>query len=123
VERCENGSIKSIRVHDLLWEVALGEATENDFLLIWKEENEEMDVSMIRRVAFQDGINATNNINLQKDLTKINMPKLRTFLNFDCCDVIGIGFLLLRVLELRSTQNFKDLPTDLKNMITCDIWD
>jgi disease resistance protein RPM1 len=112
-----NGDIKSIQVHDLLHEVALGEAKRIDFLLIWKEENAEMDVSMTRRVVFQEGIDATSSINHPKDLTKINMPNLRIFLNFDRRDVIGIGFLLLRVLELRNTQSFKELPPYLKNVI------
>lgn len=117
MERSPNGAIKSIWVHDLLREIALDEATENDFLLIWKEENAETDVNMTWRVTFHEGIDVTSSINLPKYFTKINLPKLRTFLNFDQRDVIGIGFLLLRVLELKNTQSFKDLLTDLKHMI------
>ncbi|XP_078153676.1 putative disease resistance RPP13-like protein 3 [Carex rostrata] len=112
VERSPNGAIKSIRVHDLLREVALGEAKENDFLLIWKDENADRDdVSMTRRVAFHNEINP-------RHLTKIKMPNLRTFINFGMGSFVdrGIGFLLLRVLELRGTF-IMDLPNDLKNMI------
>ncbi|XP_078153615.1 putative disease resistance RPP8-like protein 2 [Carex rostrata] len=111
VERSSHGTIKSIRVHDLLREVALDEATENDFLLIWKEENADRDdVSMTRRVAFHNEINP-------RHLMKIKMPNLRTFINFgEGGSVRGIGYLLLRVLELGDI-NIRDLPNDLKNMI------
>ncbi|XP_078165409.1 putative disease resistance RPP13-like protein 3 [Carex rostrata] len=121
VERSPDGAIKSIRVHDLLREVALSEAKENDFLYIWKEEHVEQDVSMTRRVAFHKGIDASNDNDDPGASTKISnikMPKLRTFLYLDQCnDIIGSRFLLLRVLELRNTKSFKDLPTDLKKMI------
>ncbi|KAJ4813381.1 Disease resistance protein RPP8 [Rhynchospora pubera] len=111
VERSFNGSIKSVRVHDLLREIALSEAAENDFLLIWKEEDEHKDLNMTRRVAFHEGIDASSTNNRQKDLRKISMPKLRTFLSFNRCIVISIGFILLRVLELRNTYGFERLPS------------
>ncbi|KAJ4745294.1 Disease resistance family protein [Rhynchospora pubera] len=117
-ERTFNGAIKTIRVHDLLREVALCEAKENDFLVIWKENDLGRDVNMTRRIAFHEGIDGNRTTDLHKDLTKISMPKLRTFLNFNQCIFIGtIGFILLRVLELRNTQSFKELPMDLKNLI------
>ncbi|XP_078151169.1 putative disease resistance protein At1g50180 [Carex rostrata] len=116
VERSPNGAIESIRLHDLLREAALREATENDFLLIWKKENAEGDVSMTRRVAFHENVNESSSTNQSKDLIKINMPRLRTFINFKGGNVIGTRFLLLRVLELNNSR-ISDLPTDLKNMI------
>ncbi|XP_078150915.1 putative disease resistance protein At1g50180 [Carex rostrata] len=116
VERSPDDAIESIRVHDLLREVALGEAKENDFLLIWKNENAEGDVSMTRRVAFHEEIDESSIINQSKDLKKIKMPRLRTFINFKEGRVIGAGFILLRVLELTDAK-IRDLPTDLKKMI------
>ncbi|XP_078148643.1 putative disease resistance protein At1g50180 [Carex rostrata] len=117
VERSPGGAIESIRVHDLLREVALGEAIENDFLLIWKNENAEGDVRMTRRLAFHEKTGEGISRNQLQDLRKIKLPRLRTFINFETdFDIIGTGFLLLRVLELSNAQ-IEDLPTDLKNMI------
>ncbi|XP_078157496.1 disease resistance RPP8-like protein 3 [Carex rostrata] len=116
VERSPDGAIESIRLHDLLREVALHEAAENDFLLIWKKENAEGNVSMTRRVTFLENIDKSSSRNQSNNLKKIKMPKLRTFINFKRGSVIGTRFLLLRVLVLGNAR-IRDLPTDLKNMI------
>ncbi|KAJ4760912.1 Disease resistance protein (CC-NBS-LRR class) family protein [Rhynchospora pubera] len=150
-ERTFNGAIKTIRVHDLLREVALCEAKENDFLVIWKENDLGRDVNMTRRIAFHEGIDGNRTTDLHKDLTKISMPKLRTFLNFNQCifiepdslEILGIegdgskcnskfptwiGHLHLQTFDIRGTQ-IRELPehfwevTSLRHVHSSDIYE
>ncbi|KAJ3678491.1 hypothetical protein LUZ60_002294 [Juncus effusus] len=114
VDRIDNDSIYSFRVHDLLHELAFRESEENDFLLRCKKENMQTDFKKAHRVVIRNSHKVESQ---NQNLENIAMPNVRSFLNFDSEVPVGIRYPLLRVLELEGSDNLTKLPEELKSMI------
>ncbi|KAJ3678489.1 hypothetical protein LUZ60_002292 [Juncus effusus] len=114
LHRDHDDSIESLRVHDILHDLAIRESEENDFLLICNKENKQNDFKKARRGVVHNNHNVKSQ---NKNLENIAMPNVRSFLNFDREVPIGIIYPLLRVLELKGNKNLKKLPDELKSMI------
>ncbi|KAJ3679658.1 hypothetical protein LUZ60_017669 [Juncus effusus] len=78
VDRRLDGSIKSFRIHDILRDLAIHEATENDFLLRCNKENTQTDLNKARRVVIHNNHKVGSQ---SKNLENIAMPNARSFLS------------------------------------------
>ncbi|KAJ6848079.1 putative disease resistance protein isoform X3 [Iris pallida] len=104
-------SIKSCRVHDLLRDLAVAEAKEDGFLVIYNNTNQDAASPPGRRGTFH---------NLD-DLKGFIIPNLRSLLGFNMrrpnFRVSGAQLKLLRVIDLRGALSIKSLPEEIKAMI------
>ncbi|KAJ6818206.1 putative MO25-like protein [Iris pallida] len=106
-------SIKSCRVHDLLRELAVSEAKEDGFVIIYNKENQDAasPPGPGRRATF-------HNLDGLKGLT---IPNIRSLLAFNMRQPNFRDYVaqlkLLRVIDLKGADNIKSLPKEIKAMI------
>jgi Leucine-rich repeat (LRR) protein len=106
------GTIERCRIHDLLRELAIDKAEEENFLQVNPQQKDgyhhhHHHHHNLRRAA-----------HFQTDVHKFcNNTNLRSLLIFDVRIASPIKFRLLKVLELKGISSMKDLPHEITNMV------
>lgn len=112
--RRSDGSIKKLRIHDLLRDMCISEAKEDCFLGI-QSSSHNANLSTSRRLAL-------HNISVDLQHLKRTSPNLRTLVGFNLRSSHEINksihrIKLLRVLDLEGARNLERLPKEITSMI------
>jgi disease resistance protein RPM1 len=101
------GTMRRCHIHDLLLELAISEAKEENFSHVNPQQNEENHCASRRAAYFHRDV----------VMCCTNNSKLRSLLFFDVFKPNQTSFRLLRVLELYCVKTIKDFPVQVTTMI------